>query len=67
MNKAEVVSRLKDADCDDPAECLFGLFDYDEKFNSLCRATDPPRDPYDGVPGCPFCKMVAEMLEGGTE
>ena len=62
MTTKEVVGILRDTKCDDPLECIFYLHDWDEKYNSICKATDPPCDPWQ-TEGCPFCKQLADLIE----
>lgn len=64
MERSEIVKILREAYCDDPFCCPFGLNDYDEKYNTICKATEPPCDPYSLLhEQCPFCQMVADLIE----
>ena len=63
MTREEIIKILEEAECRDACECVFYLFDYDEKYNSICKATDPPCDPWYQEEGCPFCRQIAELLK----
>ena len=63
MNRKEIIDCLKNAYCNDACECLFNLYDHDDKHNGICKATDPPIDPWSNTDGCPLCKQIAKMLE----
>lgn len=63
MNRGEMIDILNDANCEDPVYCPFGLYDRDDDGNYICRATDPPINPYmDTMNGCPACLAIAELL-----
>ena len=63
MTKEEVVKILRNAYCTDACECVFDLYDFDENHEGICKATDPPMSPWENCYICPFCKMIADMLE----
>jgi len=64
IEREKAIQILSEAYCDDPHTCSFGLCGYDENYNVICNATDPPSDPYDFFgEGCPFCKQIAELLK----
>ena len=66
MNMEEIIDTLMNARCNDPCECIFGLYDYDDKYNGICKATNPPMNIWENLGGCPFCEKLAGMIKDNS-
>ena len=65
MDRAEIIKALREAECDDPFECIFGMFGK-SKNGYGCFALYPNGDPNEPKQKC-VAHQAAELIESLIE